>query len=104
MDSILQVTGVEERFTGWAPGTRAMQVPHGSPSYLLTAFGRVADREFAQDRKEDPSITQVLHLMNGASLNEKIASPDGRLAKWLAAPGMSDAAITDQIFLTAMSR
>jgi hypothetical protein len=104
MDSVVQVTGVEERFTGWAPGTRAMQIPHGSPSYLLTAFGRVADREFAQDRKEDPSITQVLHLMNGTSLNEKIASPEGRLAKWLKDSGMSDTAIADQIFLTALSR
>jgi hypothetical protein len=69
MDAIVQVTGAEEKFTGWAPGTRAMQIPHGSPSYLLTAFGRVADREFAQDRKEDPSITQVLHLMNSDSVN-----------------------------------
>ena len=60
MDAIVQVTGVEERFTGWPPGTRAMQIPHGAPTYLLTAFGRVADREFAQERKEDPSITQIL--------------------------------------------
>ena len=104
MDAIVQVTGAEEKFTGWAPGTRAMQIPHGSPSYLLTAFGRVADREFAQDRKEDPSITQVLHLMNSDSLNEKIESPQGRLAKWLATPGMDDAAIVDQLFLTALSR
>jgi hypothetical protein len=103
MDAIVQVTGVEEKFTGWAPGTRAMQIPHGSPSYLLTAFGRVADREFAQDRKEEPSITQVLLLMNGSSLNEKIASPKGRIAKWLAA-GMDDPAIIDQLFLTTVSR
>jgi hypothetical protein len=42
--------------------------------------------------------------MNGASLNEKIASPEGRLAKWLKDSGMSDTAIADQIFLTALSR
>jgi hypothetical protein len=95
---------VEERFTGWAPGTRAMQIPHGAPSFLLTAFGRVADREFAQERKEDPSITQVLHLMNGTTLNEKIVAPEGRLAKWLATPGMDDAALTDRLFLTALAR
>jgi hypothetical protein len=106
MDAIVDVTGVEERFTGWAPGTRAMQIPHGAPSFLLTAFGRVADREFAQDRKEDPSITQVLHLMNGATLNEKIVSPEGRLAKWLAASGhpMDNSALTDRLFLTTLAR
>jgi len=104
MDAIVQVTGVEERFTGWAPGTRAMQIPHGAPSFLLTAFGRVADREFAQDRKEDPSISQVLLLMNGTTLNEKIVSPEGRLAKWLATPALDNAALTDQLFLTALAR
>jgi hypothetical protein len=104
MDAIVQVTGVEERFTGWAPGTRAMQLPHGAPSFLLTAFGRVADREFAQDRKEDPSITQVLHLMNGTTLNEKIVSPEGRLAKWLATPALDNAALTDRLFLTTLAR
>jgi hypothetical protein len=36
MDAIVQVTGVEERFTGWAPGTRAMQIPHGSHSSTFT--------------------------------------------------------------------
>ncbi len=104
MDAVVQVTGIEERFTGWAPGTRAMQIPHGAPSYLLTAFGRVADREFAQERKEDPSISQVLHLMNGGTLNQKVASPDGRLAKWLAAPELDDAEITDRVFLTVLAR
>ena len=81
-----------------------MQLPHGAPSFLLTAFGRVADREFAQDRKEDPSITQVLHLMNGTTLNEKIVSPDGRLAKWLATPALDNAALTDRLFLTTLAR
>jgi hypothetical protein len=104
MDAVVQVTGVEQRFQGWPPGTRAMQIPHGSPVYLLSAFGRVADREFAQERKEDPSITQVLHLMNGDSLNDKIKSPDGALAKWLSAPGVIDADLTDRVFLTTLAR
>jgi hypothetical protein len=41
--------------------------------------------------------------MNGSSLNEKIASPKGQIAKWLAA-GIADRAIVDQLFLTAVSR
>src|SRR5205085_5498925 len=104
MDAVVQVTGVEERFTGWPLGTRAMQIPHGSPSYLLTAFGRVADREFAQDRKEEPSITQVLHLMNGDILNSKIKAPEGALSKWLSASDIDDAGLTDRVFLTTLAR
>jgi hypothetical protein len=104
MDAVVQVTGVEERFTGWPPGTRAMQIPHGSPAYLLTAFGRVADREFAQERKEDPSISQMLHLMNGDVLNAKIKSPEGTLSKWLASPDLDDVALVDRVFLTALAR
>ena len=96
MDAVVQVTGVEERFTGWAPGTRAMQIPHGSPSYLLTAFGRVADREFAQERKEDPSITPGAAPHERRHLESKIASSEGRLAKWLAAPQLDDAGVTDR--------
>ncbi|MBM3776184.1 MAG: DUF1549 domain-containing protein, partial [Acidobacteria bacterium] len=38
LDAVVQVTGVPERFAGWPPGTRAMTIPHGSPSYLLTVF------------------------------------------------------------------
>jgi hypothetical protein len=104
MDAIVQITGVEERFTGWAPGTRAMQIPHGAPTYLLTAFGRVADREFAQERKEDPSITQILHLMNSDMLNNKIQSREGTLAKLLTTPQIDNSHLTDQIFLMTLAR
>ena len=104
MDALVEATGVEERFAGWAPGTRAMEIPHGSPSYLLTVFGRVADREFAQDRKEDPSITQVLHLINGGSINGKVTSPGGRLAKWLADSRLGDQEVAERLFLTTLSR
>ena len=68
LDSLARVTGVKQRFPGWAPETRAMTIPHGSPSYLLTVFGRIPDREFLQDRNQDPNLSQVLHLINGDTL------------------------------------
>src|SRR5208282_474895 len=41
VDTISQVTGVAEKFKGYPPETRAMQVyAAGSPSYMLGAFGR----------------------------------------------------------------
>jgi hypothetical protein len=81
-----------------------MEIPHGAPSYLLSVFGRVADREFAQERKEDPSITQVLHLINGGTVNRKISLQNGVLARWLATPQLSDQAVLDRLFLTTLCR
>ena len=83
MDAVVQVSGVEERFPGWIPGTRAMTIPHGSPAELLTIFGRVADREFIRERDADPNITQVLHMSNSETIQKRLASPDGNLARWM---------------------
>jgi len=101
MDAVVQVTGVEERLAGWPPGTRAMTIPHGSPSYLLTVFGRVGDREFIRERDNDPNITQTLHLINGETLHQKITSPEGNLPKWLA---KSDERVLEYVFLATVSR
>ena len=83
LDSIVAVTGIQEHFAGWVGISRAMAVPHGSPSGLLTIFGRLADREFIRDRDTEPNITQTLHLINGDPLNKKLSDPDGNLARWL---------------------
>jgi hypothetical protein len=104
MDAVLQATGTQERFAGWGPGTRAMQIPHGAPSYLLSVFGRVADREFAQERKEDPSLTQVLHLVNGDTIAKRLAVPGSRLAQWLDQPDLDDNAVLDRLFLATVAR
>jgi len=104
MDAVLQVTGTQERFAGWGPGTRAMQIPHGAPSYLLAVFGRVDDREFAQERKEDPSLTQVLHLVNGGTVAKRLTAPGGRLAQWLDKSDLNDEDILNRLFLVTLSR
>jgi hypothetical protein len=104
MDAVVQVTGVEERFAGWPPGTRAMTIPHGSPSYLLTVFGRVNDREFIRERDNQPNITQTLHLINGETLHQRISSKEGNLARWLGDSSMDNKAVLEQLFLSAVSR
>ena len=74
LDAIGQVTGVRENFPGY-PGRRALQLPDAAvDSYFLTAFGRpprvtAADSE----RQQEPSITQALHVINGDTINRKLA-------------------------------
>lgn len=104
LDSIVRVTGVPERFPGWVPVKRAMALPHGSPTDLLTIFGRVADREFIRERDAEPNLTQTLHLMNGDTLQKRLASPSGNLAHWLAELNGRDPELVDRLYLAALSR
>jgi hypothetical protein len=104
LDSIVRVTGVPERFAGWVPARRAMALPHGSPTDLLTIFGRVADREFIRERDTDPNLTQTLHLMNAESMQKRLASPEGNLAHWLVELNGRDAELVDRLYLAALSR
>jgi hypothetical protein len=104
MDSIVMVTGVKERFTGWVGSQRAMSLPHGSPCDLLTIFGRVPDREFIRERDAEPNITQTLHLINGDTIQKRLSDPKGNLATWLAEFEGRDSALVERIYLAALSR
>ncbi len=105
LDSMSQVTGVPTVFSGFAPGTRAIQLPDVRvQNQFLTSFGRpervICD---AAERSSDPSIAQALHVINGDTLNKKLSAADGYVALLLKL-GLSDRKILDHIFLSAYSR
>lgn len=86
-------------------GMRALQLPDSSiASYFLDAFGR-PERKITCDceRSNEPSMPQVLHLYNGATLNKKLESPDSRVAKSLAA-GKSPELLVKELYLAALCR
>ena len=99
-DAIADVTGVPDRFTELALNdgsteatsaytnvVRSLQLADASvKSYFLKTFGR-NQREITCEceRSNQPSLVQALHLSNGATLNDKIAAPAGRLAQTFAA-------------------
>jgi hypothetical protein len=86
-------------------GTRALQLADSSiASYFLDAFGR-PERKITCDceRSDEPSMPQVLHLYNGATLNKKLESADSRVAKSLA-DGKPNEAIVEELYLTALCR
>ncbi len=104
LDAISQVTGVAENFPGY-PGRRALQLPDAAvDSYFLTAFGRpprvtAADSE----RQQEPSITQALHVINGDTINQKLAAPRGLIQ--ILIDGKSDnRTAVERIYLAALSR
>ncbi len=104
LDAISQVTGVPENFPGY-PGRRALQLPDAAvDSYFLTAFGRPprvtpADSE----RQQEPSITQALHVINGDTINRKLAAKEGLIQTLI--DGKSDNRIAiERVYLAALSR
>jgi hypothetical protein len=49
------------------------------------------------------SLVQALNLLNGATIAEAIADPDGRIAKLILAGG-ADRRLAEEIWLAAVSR
>lgn len=118
LDAVTDVTGVEETFTEvlypgddkqktdfYPEGTKASELYDSAVgSYFLKTFGR-NDREITCEceRSDEPSMVQVLHLSNGSTLNDKLASDRGRLAGWIG-EGLSDGQIISRIYQTALGR
>ena len=98
-DAIAQATGVADKFPGYPPGTRAMQVYSGS-SYMLSTFGRLG-RDIICERDTQPDIVQTMHLISGDSIQKKLIAPAGTVVRWAAAPNED---IADALFLRTLSR
>ncbi len=98
-DAIADITAVRDKYTELALNdgstekvslytntTRAVQLYDSKvKNYFLKTFGR-NEREITCEceRSNQPSLVQVLHLSNGGTINDKLASTNGRLAKILA--------------------
>ena len=105
LDALSQVTEVPEKFEGYPLGMRALQLPDTAvQNYFLTAFGRPPREQTREsERSSVPTITQALHAINGATLNDKLRAP-GSVVDMLLKLGMADDQVVDYVFLAALSR
>lgn len=105
VDAISAVVGLPEEFPGYPPGTRAIELAEGAvDNHFLMAFTRpIRDAACDCAREDEPNLNEALHLVNNESLVKRIASPEGRLGKWLAA-NRPTSDIVESIYLTAVSR
>jgi hypothetical protein len=104
-DALDAATGKQSRYGQLPTGTRAIQIPDSRiGSYLLDVFGR-PKREIvcSCERDPQPNLSQMLNLVNGGDLNNRIASGDGRIAKALKA-NLTDDQIVTQLYLATLSR
>jgi hypothetical protein len=104
-DAVDFATEAREKYRGLPAGTRAIQLPDTSiRSFFLDVFGRPARQITCEcERKMEPNIAQALHLMNGDALNQKIAQPEGRVAR-LFEKKTPLPAVIDELYLTTLSR
>lgn len=105
LDAVSMATGVPEKFKGVPLGTKAIELAEGGINHpFLQAFAKpVRDVSCECAREEDPSLPQMLHLLNNAGLLAKLKSPKGRLALWLKTE--KDAKkLTENVYLATLSR
>ena len=105
LDAMSQVTEIPEEFKGYPLGTRALQLPETQvESYFLDSFGRPPRlTSGADERKGDANVAQVLHLINGGTLNRKLRAEGGAVDRLLELE-LPAAELVERVYESALSR
>ncbi len=104
LDCVSQVTNTKDKFRGLPLGARAVQIADGGTStYFLTTFGRAPrDTVCAGDVKMEPTLSQALHLINGDTIQGKIAQ--GGIIKQMLDAGKTPPQVIESLYVRALSR
>ncbi|TWU47550.1 hypothetical protein Poly51_53500 [Rubripirellula tenax] len=105
LDCICQVTQSPDKFRGLPLGARAVQIADGTTTnYFLTAFGRSPRATVCDcEATTDPSLSQALHLLNGDSVQSKIARSK-IVEKWFVDEKLPVETVIDRIYVRCLSR
>lgn len=105
LDALSQVTAVPTAFKDQPAGTRAIQLPDASVgSYFLDTFGRPERLLTCTcERSDEPSMTQVLHLTNGKTIQEKIEAKAGLVTRFVEEKTPANEVI-ETLYLASLSR
>jgi hypothetical protein len=105
LDMICQALGVPEKFQG-SPGiTRAVQLwDSKARSDFLKLFGRPSRVSACEcERTREPSVGQVLNLLNSPDIQAKLTHEAGTVAK-LVREQKDDEKLVDELYLTFFAR
>ncbi len=105
LDAICQTTGVPEKFEGVPGGARAIQLWDSQVKHdFLKLFGRPVRASACEcERSVEPSVAQVLHVLNSINLQGKLSHAGGSVAK-LCRRSADDAALIEELYLTFYNR
>lgn len=104
-DAVCSATGVPEKFEGVPAGTRAIQLWDSQVKHdFLRLFGRpVRATTCTCERSVEPSVGQVLHVLNSPAIQAKLSHVGGRLAR-LEQRVEDDGALVEELYLTFLTR
>ncbi len=104
LDGISQVTDTSNKFQGLPVGARAVQISDGNTStYFLTTFGRATRESVCScEVKMEPNLSQALHLLNGDTVNAKIAQ--GNLIKRRLDEGKLPQDVLEELYIRCLCR
>jgi len=105
LDMVCQTTGVPEKFGGMPEGTRAIQLWDSKvPHYFLKLFGRPIRASACEcERMQEPSVAQVLHVLNAPALQAKLNHEGGALTR-LVKQEADDGRLVEELYLIFYSR
>lgn len=105
LDAIGAVTGVPTRYPGLPPGSPASLIEGGrSAVRFLELFGRPARSSSCTcERSAEPTLGQTLHLVNGDTIEQKLADRRSRLATALQRHDAPEAML-DELFVAGYCR
>ncbi len=106
LDAMTIATGSRPDFPEVPQDFSAQQLPdpHVDTGGFLNMFGR-PERESACEceRRNDLSLPLAMSLVNGPTLADAIAHPEGRVAKGILA-GLSDRELVEELYLASLGR
>jgi Protein of unknown function (DUF1553) len=106
MDGVSSAAGVRARFPEVPENTAASQLvdPHIGREGFLDVFGRPPRESSCEcERRSDFSLPQALNLVNGRTISDAVADPNGRVAR-LVLNGKSDEVVVNELYLAALGR
>jgi hypothetical protein len=104
LDVISQITETKNKFRGLPLGARAVEIADGNTSsYFLNTFGRARRETVCTcEVKTEPNLGQALHLINGDTLQGKIAQ--GGVVPRLLQEGKAPDQVVEELYLRCLSR
>jgi hypothetical protein len=104
-DAIVQATGAPRALPGVPAGFRASELPDSQVDVaFLDMFGRPPRESPCEcERTTDVSLGQTLNMVNGPTIGDAIAHPDGIIAKTLAA-GATNEQLIETVYLSTLCR